>query len=133
MPRKIDSKMKQTTGVDKHVGNRLRLRRTMLGMSQTEVAHAVGLTFQQVQKYERGSNRIGAGRLFEFASVLEVPVTYFFDGLSRERGRPAESQRSDALWFRRETLELARAYANIRDPAKRALLLKLVRSLAGDE
>src|SRR6185369_2529188 len=64
--------------VDVHVGSRVRLRRTLLGMSQEKLGTAIGLTFQQIQKYERGSNRIGSSRLYEFAKVLDVPVSYFF-------------------------------------------------------
>ena len=69
----------------------MRQRRTLLGMSQEKLGTAVGLTFQQIQKYERGSNRIGSSRLFEFAKVLDVPVSYFFDEMPVERaGRPAD-------------------------------------------
>ena len=76
--------------VDVHVGRRLRQRRTLLGMSQTKLGEAVGLTFQQIQKYERGSNRMGSSRLFEFAKVLDVPVPYFFDEMPTNAlaGRP---------------------------------------------
>src|SRR5260370_738995 len=71
--------MARSHPVDVHVGARMRQRRTLLGMSQEKLGTAVGLTFQQIQKYERGSNRIGSSRLFEFAKVLDVPVSYFFD------------------------------------------------------
>ena len=76
--------------VDVHVGSRMRQRGTLLGMSQSKVAEAVGLTFQQIQKYERGSNRIGSSRLYEFAKVLDVPVSYFFDEMPSNAlsGRP---------------------------------------------
>src|SRR5246127_5649896 len=70
--------------VDVHVGSRVRLRRTLLGMSQEKLGEAIGLTFQQVQKYERGANRIGASRLFDLSRVLDVPVEYFFDDMSAE-------------------------------------------------
>ena len=82
--------------VDVHVGTRLRERRSTLGMSQTAVGAAVGLTFQQIQKYERGSNRIGSSRLFEFSKALDVPVSYFFEDMpaaARERARPARRSR----------------------------------------
>jgi transcriptional regulator with XRE-family HTH domain len=72
--------------VDKHVGIKLRARRTKLGMSQSTLAEALGLTFQQVQKYEKGANRIGAGRLQHIAQILQMPVEYFFEGLPHERG-----------------------------------------------
>src|ERR1700748_3815102 len=68
--------------VDVHVGSRVRLRRTLLGMSQEKLGEAIGLTFQQVQKYERGANRIGASRLFDLSRVLDVPVSFFFDEMS---------------------------------------------------
>jgi transcriptional regulator with XRE-family HTH domain len=85
--------------IDVHVGSRVRLRRTLLGMSQEKLGEAIGLTFQQVQKYERGSNRIGASRLFDLARVLDVPVGFFFDDMSEDvaarspgqaKGKPAE-------------------------------------------
>src|SRR5258708_19721241 len=80
--------------VDTHVGTRMRQRRTLLGMSQSKVGDAVGLTFQQIQKYERGSNRIGSSRLYEFAKVLDVPVSYFFDEMPSNAlaGRPMSAR-----------------------------------------
>src|SRR5437016_10124339 len=82
--------------VDVHVGSRVRLRRTLLGMSQEKLGEAIGLTFQQVQKYERGANRIGASRLFDLSRVLDVPVSFFFDDMAHEtagrQGGFAESQ-----------------------------------------
>src|SRR5882762_7396194 len=82
--------MARSHPVDVHVGARMRQRRTLLGMSQEKLGTAVGLTFQQIQKYERGSNRIGSSRLFEFAKVLDVPVSYFFDEMpsNARSGRP---------------------------------------------
>src|SRR5512147_1895392 len=82
--------------VDIHVGSRVRLRRTLLGLSQEKLGEAVGLTFQQIQKYERGANRIGASRLFEFSRILDVPVSFFFDDMA-ERGKGGESQEPLAL------------------------------------
>lgn len=70
--------------IDVHVGSRVRLRRTLLGLSQERLGEAVGLTFQQIQKYERGANRIGASRLFEFSRILDVPVSFFFDDMSEK-------------------------------------------------
>src|SRR5512134_3751494 len=75
--------------VDIHVGSRVRLRRTLLGLSQEKLGEAVGLTFQQIQKYERGANRIGASRLFEFSRILDVPVSFFFDDMD-DRARVAQ-------------------------------------------
>ena len=77
--------------VDIHVGSRVRLRRTLLGLSQEKLGEAVGLTFQQIQKYERGANRIGASRLFEFSRILDVPVSFFFDDMA-ERAKVGEGQ-----------------------------------------
>src|ERR671917_159372 len=109
--------------IDVHVGGRVRLRRTLMGMSQEKLGEALGLTFQQVQKYERRVNRIGASRLFDLSRVLDVPIGFFFDGVpdtleglaSGFRARltgsaePQEGFEDDTL-HRRETLELVRAY-----------------------
>ena len=126
--------------VDTHVGSRLRQRRALLGMSQTDLGKAVGLTFQQVQKYERGFNRISSSRLFEFAKVLDVPVTHFFDGMDssvgttkRKPGRPKAADKApDDLNTKRETLELVRAYYKIRNKGLRAKTLDLIQALAKD-
>jgi len=132
--------------VDVHVGKRLRQRRTLLGMSQTKVGTAVDLTFQQIQKYERGSNRISSSQLFEFAKVLDVPVSYFFDEMPANaldgrpmsnRGRkgfsePAasfETKEKDPL-IKRETLELVRAYYKIRVPSVREGVAKMIKTIA---
>ena len=126
--------------VDTHVGSRLRQRRALLGMSQTDLAKAVGLTFQQVQKYERGFNRISSSRLFEFSKVLDVPVTHFFDGMDasvgttkRKPGRPkAAAKQGDDLNTKRETLELVRAYYKISNKGLRTKTLDLIQALAKD-
>jgi len=130
--------------VDIHVGSRVRLRRTLLGLSQEKLAGAIGLTFQQVQKYERGANRIGASRLFELSRVLDVPVSFFFDdmapevaarrashapGMSESAQAPFET---DAL-AKRETLELVRAYYRITDPRVRKKVADLVKTMAATE
>jgi len=132
--------------IDVHVGSRIRLRRTLLGMSQERLGEALGLTFQQVQKYERGVNRVGASRLFDLSRVLDVPISFFFDDLpeslastygghlSRRTGF-AETQDSftdDAL-NRRETLELVRAYYRITDPAVRKRVFDLIKSMGPSE
>ena len=124
--------------VDMHVGSRVRLRRTLLGMSQERLADALGLTFQQVQKYERGANRIGAGRLFELSRALDVPVSYFFDEVEGGVRGPAGGLAEDPSAYgedpmsRRETLLLVRAYYGIADPAVRRRLLDLMKALGGD-
>lgn len=133
--------------IDVHVGGRVRLRRTLMGMSQERLGEALGLTFQQVQKYERGVNRIGASRLFDLARVLDVPIGFFFDdmpdgmggttsGLSRRTASGfADSQDSfeDDTLHRRETLELVRAYYRITDPAVRKRVFDLIKSLTPAE
>ncbi|MBI0433167.1 helix-turn-helix domain-containing protein [Roseomonas sp. KE0001] len=128
--------------IDVHVGTRVRLRRTLMGMSQEKLGEALGLTFQQVQKYERGVNRIGASRLFDLARVLDVPIGFFFDdmpdamggnGALRSRmGGFAESQEGfeDDTLHKRETLELVRAYYRITEPAVRKRVFDLIKSLA---
>jgi len=124
--------------VDIHVGSRVRLRRTMLGMSQEKLGDAIGLTFQQVQKYERGANRIGASRLFELSRVLDVPVSFFFDDMPADsasrivRGQLAEEAESFDLdpMAKRETLELVRAYYRIDDPGVRKKVFELSKALA---
>ena len=126
--------------IDLHVGKRLRQRRSLLGMSQEKLAEGVGITFQQIQKYERGSNRIGASRLYQFSIILGVSVSYFFeempddpqaDGQPTAAGMSDQSQASFAtdIMARRETLELVRAYYRIADPEVRKRILELARSL----
>ena len=128
----------QPHAIDVHVGSRVRLRRTLLGMSQEKLGDALGLTFQQVQKYERGANRIGASRLYELGRVLDVPVSFFFDDapMANDSGMDASGAGDqmaptglDPL-AKRETLELVRAYYRITDPAVRRRLFELTKSLA---
>src|SRR3982751_1631732 len=125
--------------IDVHVGARVRLRRTLLGLSQEKLGEAIGLTFQQVQKYERGANRIGASRLYQLSRVLDVPVSFFFDDTDPVRAPamggfaepPAEAFESDPL-RKRETLELIRAYFAIEDATVRRRLLDLAKALAAE-
>ena len=129
--------------VDIHVGARLRLRRTLLGMSQDKLGQALGLTFQQIQKYERGANRIGSSRLYQLGQILDVPVSYFFDDMTEDIAAPhrrhgakgladqAQQLYVDDSLTRRETLELARAYYRITDPKVRKQLFELTKSLGG--
>ncbi len=128
--------------IDIHVGSRVRLRRTLLGLSQEKLADAIGLTFQQVQKYERGANRIGASRLYELSRVLDVPVSFFFDDMTADVGGrgghggmseiPQAPFEADAL-AKRETLELVRAYYRITDPHVRKKVADLVKTMASAE
>jgi transcriptional regulator with XRE-family HTH domain len=133
--------------IDAHVGSRIRLRRTLLGMSQERLGEALGLTFQQVQKYERGVNRVGASRLFDLSRVLDVPISFFFDDMpaplaaahgARRGGMSgiagfAEAQEGfgspDDSMNRRETLELVRAYYRITDPSVRKRVFDLIKSM----
>jgi transcriptional regulator with XRE-family HTH domain len=114
-------KESQPGPIDVHVGSRIRLRRTLLGMSQVRLGEALGLTFQQVQKYETGVNRVSASRLFDLSRVLEVPVGFFFDDVP------------DVVLSRRETVELVGAYYRILDPAVRQRVLDLIKSLGSVE
>ena len=127
--------------VDVHVGNRLKLRRTIIGMSQDKLGQTVGLTFQQIQKYEKGANRIGASRLYQFATVLDVPPAWFFDGLE---GQPVEGRNGDVLAaaisdmapmaaFSREDIELLRAFQAVTNPVLRRRVADLVRAMAETE
>ena len=132
--------------IDVHVGTRVRLRRTLLGMSQEKLGEALGLTFQQVQKYERGVNRIGASRLFDLARVLDVPIGFFFDDMPDAMGGNSATSRRSVMGFaegqegfeddtlhRRETLELVRAYYRITDPSVRKRVFELIKSLTPTE
>jgi transcriptional regulator with XRE-family HTH domain len=128
--------------IDVHVGSRVRLRRTLLGMSQEKLGEAIGLTFQQVQKYERGANRIGASRLYDLSRVLDVPVSFFFDDINPEAAAAAlaatgagdgedSAQRYEPdPMMRRETLELVRAYYRIPDSQIRRRLFDLTKAIA---
>ena len=133
--------------MDVHVGARIRLRRTMLGMSQERLGDALGLTFQQVQKYERGVNRVGASRLFDVSRALDVPISFYYDDMpdalaqthGQQLGRfmprpPGMSEKQEAFGeeqlHKRETLELIRAYYRITDLAVRKRVFELIKSMA---
>ncbi len=120
------------------------MRRTLLGLSQEKLGEALGLTFQQVQKYERGANRIGASRLYQISRVLEVPVSFFYDGMPEAVSEAASGSTPPGLaetadhhahdpLARRETLELVRAYYKIVDPRVRRRLFDLVKAVARAE
>jgi transcriptional regulator with XRE-family HTH domain len=126
--------------VDVHVGNRVRLRRMLLGLSQQRVGEALSLTFQQVQRYEHGANRIGASRLWELSGVLECPVSFFFDEMDKKTASflppPVSNEESgskgdgDELLNCRETLELVRAYYRIDGVHVRRRIYELTKALA---
>ena len=135
----MDQSVRAPNPVDVHVGTRVRLRRTLLGMTQTGLGQAIGLTFQQVQKYERGVNRIGSSRLYDLARVLDVPVNFFFDEMPKEvasksgaasSGPPEGAEMFDPdIVSKRETLELVRAYYKIENPQVRKRLFEMVKVL----
>jgi len=120
--------------VDVHVGQRLRMRRTLLGLSQGELARSVGLTFQQIQKYERGVNRIGASRLAEFAIALDVPTGWFFEELPGLPTKPKRGSRAESSAIRelggRETLDVVRLFNKVKDRRVRERVMALLRAVA---
>lgn len=121
--------------IDVHVGSRVRLRRTLLGMSQEKLGKALGLTFQQIQKYERGANRIGSSRLYRLSQILDVPVSFFFDDMPVDAASSAKGMGEAARNFepdqlsKRETLELVRAYYRVDNARVRKRLFELVKSV----
>jgi transcriptional regulator with XRE-family HTH domain len=130
---------KQANPIDIQVGNRVRIRRMLIGMSQERLGDLLGLTFQQVQKYEKGVNRIGAGRLFEVSRILNVPVDFFYEGVSKElAGQPGMSEPEGAppvmeFVTSGEGLQLSLAFMKIKDTKVRKRVLDLVKSLAEEE
>jgi transcriptional regulator with XRE-family HTH domain len=125
---------KKTNPIDAQVGNRVRIRRMLIGMSQERLGDLLGLTFQQVQKYEKGVNRIGAGRLFEIARILGVPIDFFYDGVGAALENPAEGTPPVMEFVSSgEGLQLSLAFMKIRDPKVRKRVLDLVKSLANEE
>ena len=124
--------IKSPDPIDIHVGQRVRARRKMLGLSQTQLGKELGVTFQQVQKYERGTNRIGSSRLFRMSTTLDVPVAYFFEGAETKLPGYNEAMGSidGDVFDRQETKELVEAYYRIADPRIRKKVLGLARLLA---
>ena len=129
---------KNPNPIDRHVGGRVRMRRMIVGMSQEKLGEALGITFQQVQKYEKGTNRIGASRLQPIARVLGVPIEFFFEGAPHVSGQGvvakdvAPGSVADFLTTS-EGVQLVRAFVGITDPAVRRRLISLVKAIAGDE
>lgn len=123
--------------VDKHVGSRVRMRRMMLGMSQEKLGRALGLTFQQVQKYEKGTNRIGASRLQQISGILQVSVAFFFEGAPMPLGSaPEVDEAASSACFSdflasTDGLALTRAFTRIKDPQLRRRIVDLVEGIAG--
>ncbi len=141
---------KKTKGIpdhiDKHVGQRLRSRRTLMGLSQEKLAESIGVTFQQVQKYERGTNRVSASRLYSFSKILNVSIDYFYDGMEELKkpitGMSDNEQEGfdvsqikgkkipENIMNRKETIDLTKAYYSVEDEQRRKEILKLVKSMA---
>ena len=125
---------KKANPIDAQVGNRVRIRRMLIGMSQERLGDLLGLTFQQVQKYEKGVNRIGAGRLFEIARILGVPIDFFYDGVGASADSAAEAAPPVMEFVSSgEGLQLSLAFMKIKDPKVRKRVLDLVKSLADEE
>jgi transcriptional regulator with XRE-family HTH domain len=129
--------------IDIHVGARIRMRRTIMGLSQSTLADQMALTFQQVQKYERGTNRVSSSRLFDLCRIMGVPISYFYDEMSgdvskqspgRLQGKaPATVELEQDPTAKRETLELVRAYYAISDRRVRQHLTNMIRAIAASE
>lgn len=131
---------KKPNPIDIHVGTRVRLRRTMLGLSQEKLGDSLGITFQQIQKYEKGSNRIGASRLQKLSEILKTPISFFFeDAPGSEKSMISGMSEVDSPNYivdflsTSEGLQLYKAFANIKDPKVRKKIIDLVRSLADEE
>ena len=120
--------------VDIYVGERVRLRRKTLSLSQSDLAAQLGLTFQQVQKYERGSNRISASRLFEIAQALQVPIAWFFEGMVSPDGAATVEPANDLHGFLHagEAVDLARAFLAIKSDLQRQTILNLLKSMGSE-
>lgn len=130
---------KKPNPIDIHVGSRIRLRRTMLGMSQEKLGESLGITFQQIQKYEKGTNRVGASRLQNISSILNVPVSFFFEDAPGDHADAttglAEATSSNYVvdfLSSSEGLQLNRAFVRITDPKVRRKLVDLVKALAAE-
>jgi transcriptional regulator with XRE-family HTH domain len=126
---------KQANPVDAQVGNRVRIRRMLIGMSQEKLGDHLGLTFQQVQKYEKGVNRVGAGRLYEISRILGVPINFFYEGVGSAQ-EPGEQRNAPPVMefvSSGEGLQLSVAFMKIKDPKVRKRMLDLVKSLAEEE
>ena len=137
MSKATNKKTDNANPIDVHVGQKLRARRILLGMSQDELAKNIGITFQQIQKYERGANRMGASRLYEIAKTLNSTVSYFFEGVEPTKRAPIGFSEKDQALFeaddvmtRRETLDLVRAYYKIQDPKLRHQIMEMAKAMA---
>lgn len=134
----LKQESKKTSGVasdiDRHVGQRVKIRRSFLGLSQTEIAEALDLSFQQVQKYERGTNRISAGRLYELSKFLDVPINYFFEGYideltSSDSVKKQPENIDSEILQDKETVNLVKMFYSIQDETVRKNLLSLLKTM----
>ncbi len=129
---------KKPNPIDTHVGSRVRLRRNMIGMSQERLGESLGITFQQIQKYEKGTNRVGASRLQAIASILGVPVSFFFEDAPGAAEKPAGMAEEGGTAYvvdflnSAEGIQLNRSFARIGDPLVRRKIIDLVKALAGE-
>jgi len=132
-------KEKKPNPIDVHVGSRVRLKRTMMGLSQEKLGESLGVTFQQVQKYEKGANRIGASRLQQIAAILKTPIAFFFEDAPGYDSPSAGLSESESPEYTidflatTEGLQLNRAFAKIKDPKVRKKIIDLVKSLADEK
>lgn len=125
--------------MDVHVGQRIKVRRSLLGLSQEKLAEAVGITFQQIQKYERGTNRVSAGRLFELSKILDVPVGFFFEQFEKHKSgqlspgmadNDQDGFTDDDIMTRKENTDLLRVYYSVKDENARKDIMKFIKSMA---
>ncbi|ANP88090.1 helix-turn-helix domain-containing protein [Rhizobium leguminosarum] len=129
---------KKPNPIDIHVGSRIRLRRTMLGMSQEKLGESLGITFQQIQKYEKGTNRVGASRLQNISNILNVPVSFFFEDAPGEHSSASGGMEASSSNYvvdflsSSEGLQLNRAFVKISDPKVRRKVVELVKALAAE-
>jgi len=122
---------KAPSHTDRHVGSRIRARRLATGLSQEKLGEALGVTFQQVQKYEKGTNRVGAGRLLEVSSILGVPVSYFYEGMETDARRTPGEPSATGILDTPEGHRLAKAFMAIKDPALAKKVVELVETIGG--
>ena len=113
--------IKKPEPVDIHVGSRVRLRRILMGMSQSKLGKALNITFQQIQKYERGANRIGSSNLYRLSQILDVPVSFFFDGMPKDMAGEMASGDPLAKFVKRSTLEFMKDFVLLNDHQKKAV------------
>jgi transcriptional regulator with XRE-family HTH domain len=138
MPTERQMTKKTPNPIDRHVGSRVRMRRMMIAMSQEKLGERLGITFQQVQKYEKGTNRIGASRLHQISSILGVPVAFFYEGAPNAEGTPNSTESGNPPYVSdflatSEGLALTKAFMKVSDPKLRRRIVDLVEAMAGED